>query len=254
MIRVHHLSIHLGGRPVVDQLDAAFTPGRVTAILGPNGAGKTSLLRAILGLVPFGGAITLDGDLIAGLSRDLRARRLGYLAQFGAESWNLSVEELVMLGRAPYRHVARAPSPADHAAVEQALSATDTVGFAARRINDLSGGERARVQFARVLATQPDWMLIDEPLNHLDPLHQRNMMRLMRAQAERGVGVIVVLHDLNAAAAVADDVLLLREGKVVVQGRAADVLTRAYLESTYDLVFDVSTTVSGQMQITARAD
>lgn len=239
MIEIELLSVQLAGRTALNQVSASFAPGRVTAILGPNGAGKTTLLRALLGLVEYTGNIRLKGEPLAALSRAQLARQFGYLAQANSPSWNLRVADIVMLGRAPHRHPPAAPAPADHDAVAAALAATDTMDFAYRLINDLSGGERARVLFARVLATQPDWLLIDEPLNHLDPLHQRNMLQLLRAQAVRGAGVIVVLHDLNAALRVADDVLVLREGALVAHGPTATALTPEVLMRAYDMVFAV---------------
>ncbi len=254
MIGVSGLSVTLGGRHVLADLSTQFTRGKITAILGPNGAGKTTLLRAILGLVAHSGEIALDGTPVNTLPRQSRAQRIGYLAQMSAPSWNLRARDVVMLGRAPHRHPTAAPSPADFAAVTEAMTSTDTLGFADRFINDLSGGERARVLLARVLATQPDWLLIDEPLNHLDPLHQRNMLRLMRAQAARGAGVIVVLHDLNAAAHIADDVLLLREGAVVAKGKATEVLTAVHLRTAYDMDFEFAHSAASKLSIGPLAD
>jgi iron complex transport system ATP-binding protein len=239
MISCHDVSVSLGEKRILGPVSADFQRGRITAILGPNGAGKTSLLRAVLGLVRSAGEIILEGKALSSLPPLARARTLGYLPQLSTPSWNLIAEELVMLGRAPHRNAHAAPSHTDHNAVAEALAATDASHFAKRPIYSLSGGERARILLARVLATQPAWLLIDEPLNHLDPLHQRNLLRLLRAQAEHGVGVIVVLHDLNAAAQVADNVLLLREGKVVAQGAASEVFTPTHLKAAYDMDFEV---------------
>ncbi len=239
MIGLHDVTVVLGERRVLGPISATFRRGRITAILGPNGAGKTSLLRAVLGLIKHQGEITVNGVSLATLPRRIRARALGYLPQLSTPSWNLIAEELVMLGRAPHRNGHAAPSLADHDAVASALAATDTTAFAKRPIHSLSGGERARVLLARVLATQPDWLLIDEPLNHLDPLHQHNLLRLLRAQAVRGTGVIVVLHDLNAAAQIADDVLVLRDGRVVAQGVTAACLTPDTLKAAFDMDFRI---------------
>jgi len=232
MITLERVCVTLGGRQVLADVNASFAPGRITALLGPNGAGKSTLLKAILGLVDCTGEVST-----LALPQPTRARTLGYLAQNAVPSWNLRSDELVMLGRVPHRSPRAAPSAIDHAVVAEALAACDATHFADRPINTLSGGEAARVLLARVLAGEPDWLLIDEPLNHLDPKHQQQLLILLRAQADAGRGVIIVLHDINAAARIADDVLLLRDGRVLAQGKATEVLTPANLTATYDLAF-----------------
>jgi iron complex transport system ATP-binding protein len=254
MIEIAQLNVTLGKRPVLSEVAAQFKPGAVTVILGPNGAGKTTLLRALLGLIPFSGAITLNHQPIVELERQERARRIGYLPQLVASSWDMNVADVVMLGRMPHRSPFMAPSERDYAAVNVAMTSTDTLAFADRKINHLSGGERARVLLARVLATQPEWLLIDEPLNHLDPHHQQVMLKLMRTQANAGMGVIIVLHDLNAAAQIADHVLLLRGGMVIAAGDTKTTLTTAALEAAYGTPFDITDMASGRMIITPIAD
>ncbi len=254
MITLNQVSVSLGKADVLRGVNASFARGRVTAILGPNGAGKTTLLRATLGLVPHTGAISLAGTPLNAIPARERAQRMGYLPQLNVPSWNLRVADLIMLGRTPHRMHHTAASPDDHAAVFAAMAATDTTQFAARLVNELSGGERARVLLARVLATQPDWLLIDEPLNHLDPKHQREMLRLLQAQAAHGSGVIVVLHDLNAAAKIADNALLLRHGALITQGPASAVFTPENLAQAYDMPFTVSKNEQGRLMITAKDD
>lgn len=254
MIEIAQLNVTLGKWPVLNNVSAQFRAGAVTVILGPNGAGKTTLLRAILGLTPHSGAITLNQRPIAQMERQDRARRIGYLPQLVASNWDMRVGDTVMLGRMPHRGPFVAPTAQDHAAVTAAMMSTDTLAFAERTINQLSGGERARVLLARVLATQPEWLLIDEPLNHLDPNHQQQMLKLMRRQAELGMGVIMVLHDLNAAAHAADRVLLLRDGTVIAEGDTKTYLTRETLHAAYDAPFDITEMPSGRMIITPIAD
>ncbi len=239
MIALDAVSVLMAGRRVLGPISTQFQPGRITAVLGPNGAGKTTLLRAILGLVAYDGTITLDATSLQSIRAQSRAQRLAYLPQTSAPSWNLMTQELVMLGRAPHRRPQAAPKTADHDAVADALAATGATSFARLLIHSLSGGERARVLLARVIATQPDWLIVDEPLTHLDPLHQRNLLRLLRAQAEAGRGIIVVLHDLATAARIADAALLLRAGAVVAQGSVAKVLTAQHLKAAYDMDFEV---------------
>jgi len=240
MIRAENLSVDLGRRRVLDAVTLDLQRGRVTAILGANGAGKTSLLRAIAGLVkPSEGQIILDGQSLAALSLPERARRIGYLPQNGQPAWALTVRELVALGRLPHRSPFAALSPGDDAAIDAAMAQTDVAGLADRTVDTLSGGEKARAKFARVLAAETDWILADEPLANLDPPHQQDVLRLMRAAAAAGKGVLVVLHQLDAAARVADDLLLLKDGRAIAFGPCAEVLTPATLEAAFDMPMDV---------------
>ncbi|WP_310596116.1 ABC transporter ATP-binding protein [Sphingomonas sp.] len=233
---VRNLTLRLGGLTVLSEIDTAFRPGRVTAILGPNGAGKSSLLKTLAGLVPpDAGTITLGDRPLADWPAQARARAIGYLPQSGAVHWNLRARDLVALGRLPDRRRFAGPSPADEAAITAALAATETLVLADRRVGDLSGGERARVLLARVLAGDPRWLLADEPLASLDPAHQIDLLERLRGMAVEGRGVAVVLHDIAQAARVADDVLLLRDGRLVAAGQAAAVLTPDTIAAVFDV-------------------
>ena len=223
------VTVRLGAVAVLTDVTATIAPGRVTAILGPNGAGKSTLLRAAAALVQASGKIALDGQPIAAMAARERARAIGYLPQEAAVHWNMRVAELVALGRLP--HVA---SPdADQTAVARALDATATTAFADRPIGTLSGGERARVLLARVLAGEPRYLLADEPLAALDPAHQADIVARLRTIAATGTGVAIVVHDLLQAQLAADDAILLDAGRVVAAGSAAAVLTRAHLERVF---------------------
>jgi iron complex transport system ATP-binding protein len=233
-LSVSELSVDLAGRRVLDGIDAHFAPGQVTAVLGPNGSGKTTLLRTLAGLLtPAQGRATLDGADIGTLDPRERARRIGYLPQSGAVHWNIRAGELVMLGRHPHRRPFAGPSPGDYEAVMDAMAATGTTEFADRPATELSGGERARVLLARVLAGAPEWLLVDEPLASLDPAHQIDMLDQFRTLAAGGMGVVLVLHDLVHAARVADRVLLLAEGRCVAAGEAAVVLAPQPLRAAF---------------------
>jgi len=236
MIGVDRLTMTLGGRKVLNDVSVTFGRGRVTAIIGPNGAGKTSLIRSLTGLLP--GPVHLDGQPLAALSPVERARRISYLPQDGEPAWNVTARELVALGRLPHRGRLAAPSAADAEAIASALAATDTTQFADRTIDTLSGGERARVKMARVLAGDPDWILADEPLANLDPPHQRDMLALLRAATRAGKGAVAILHQLDAAA-LADDVLILKNGSRIAFGPVREVMTPANLEIAFGMAFDV---------------
>jgi iron complex transport system ATP-binding protein len=242
MIEVTNVSLRLGKARVLDDVSARFAQGRVTAILGPNGAGKTSLLRAMAGLV----AVESAGVSLARLSLQERARTIGYLPQNGQPAWAITVRELVELGRLPHRSRFAALSHADEAAIEAALAATDMAGLADRPVDALSGGEKARAKFARVLAGDPDWILADEPLANLDPPHARDVERLLRDAADGGKGVVVVLHQLNAALRLADDVVLIKAGRVLAAGPVRAVLEPDTLEALFGMRFRLVEDESGR--------
>lgn len=230
-LTIERLSVSLGKRRVLDSVSAVFRPGRVTAILGANGSGKTTLVKALAGLLA--GDVSLAGQRIATLDPRERARAIGYLPQDGAVHWDVTVESLIALGRLPHRAPFAGLSPLDEEAIAQAMVATDTRDLATRLVAELSGGERARVLLARVLAGQPQWLLADEPLASLDPAHQLNLLDRLRGLAASGMGVVIVLHDLIQAARVADDVLLLKQGRPVVFGPVEEALSPAHLRSAF---------------------
>lgn len=221
-----------------------FQPGRVTAIVGPNGAGKSTLLAALAGLVrPDSGTVTLVSTPINQLLPQERARRLGYLPQSGEVAWNLSVRTLVGLGRLPHR----SGPDADALAVAGALATMQLEPLAERTLSSLSGGERARALLARVLATQPHWILVDEPLAALDLAHQQSLVQRLRSLAGRGFptsgsgaesggrGIVLVVHDLALAMNHADHVVVLDRGQVVAQGRPEKALSGAVIRDVWGL-------------------
>jgi iron complex transport system ATP-binding protein len=239
MIRVANLSISLGGQPVLRDVSLDIKPARVTVILGPNGAGKSSLLRALAGLIP-SETISIDDSPLSSMSLKEKAQRIGYLPQDGTPAWNITARELVALGRLPYRSPFAAESDADRAKIELALKVTDTGHLDDRRVGTLSGGELARVKLARLLAGEPQWLLADEPLANLDPAHQRDILKLFRVAASSGKGVVLVLHQLDAALSIADDVILIRDQGILASGLAEDILDREHLERLFDAEFAFS--------------
>ena len=239
MIAVERLTLVLGNQTVLKSASLTLHPGRITAIIGANGAGKTSLVRALAGLIlPQSGMVAIDGHPLQSLSVAKRAQRIAYLPQDGEPAWNVTAFELAALGRLPHRSRFSAPSAEDDEAVFAALIATDTAAFARRTIDTLSGGERARVKMARVLAGDPDWILADEPLANLDPPHQRDMLALLRNAAQNGKGVVAVLHQLDAAA-LADDVLILKDGMLIAFGPVREALTAVHLEAAFGMAFEI---------------
>jgi iron complex transport system ATP-binding protein len=228
------LSVTLAGRVVLRDVSLALSPGHLVALVGPNGAGKTTLLRALAGLVPSEGAIHVGGDALSSLSLRERARRFAYLPQGHIVHWPLPGRDIVALGR--YPHGATDPArltPKDTEAVQRAMLAADVTKFAARRVTELSGGERSRVALARVLAGEAPVILADEPTNSLDPRHQIDVMKTLRTAADQGGLVMVVTHDLGLAARFADTIVVLSEGRLVSQGAPADALSEQVMAEVF---------------------
>ncbi len=220
------LGVKLGKRTVLSDVSAHLRPGRVTAILGPNGAGKSTLVKTAAALVDRStGSVRLDTQDVATMDPRARARAIGYLPQDATVHWNIVARDVVALGRLPHLGAHAAPSAADHAAVERAMLDTETIHLAERPVGELSGGERARVLLARVLAGEPRWLLADEPLASLDPSHQIDLLARLRGYALGGAGVAIVLHDLVQAQRAADDALVIADGRVVAFGPVAEVMT-----------------------------
>ncbi len=214
-------------------VDARIEPGTLTAIVGPNGAGKTTLIKAAAGLLPLtsGSCVVLDRN-IAAWPRDDLARRVAYLPQTGEAAWPIPANQIVALGRMPHGGGLSRLSAADADAVSRAMARTDTTAFAARAVNRLSAGERARVLMARALATGADVLLADEPAAHLDPAHQLQLLEILREEARRGVTVLVTLHELTLAAR-CDRVLVLKEGRVAAHGRPETALADDVLAGVF---------------------
>jgi len=228
------LNVRLAGRAVLNNISLSLSSGHLVALVGPNGAGKTTLLRALAGLVPSDGAIHVGGDALSSLTLRERARRFGYLPQGQIVHWPLPARDIVALGR--YPHGATDPArltPADLEAVLRAMQSTDVVQFSERRVTELSGGERSRVALARVLAVEAPVILADEPTASLDPRHQIDVMRNLRAAADKSVLVIVVTHDLGLAARFADTVLVLSEGRLVSQGNPTEALSEQVMADVF---------------------
>src|ERR1700733_9490887 len=228
------LNVTLSGRAVLTDVSLALSTGHLVALVGPNGAGKTTLLRALVGLVPSEGVVSIGESAVSALSLRERARRFAYLPQGHIVHWPLPARDIVALGR--YPHGATDPSrltPRDSEAVLRAMQVADVVAFSERRVTELSGGERSRVALARVFAVEAPVILADEPTSSLDPRHQIDVMKSLRSAADNGTLVIVVTHDLGLAARFADTVLVLSDGRLVSHGAPTEALSEQVMADVF---------------------
>ncbi|MEY4561326.1 MAG: ferric-citrate transporter ATPase [Pseudomonadota bacterium] len=232
LLSLDGVQVVLGRRPVLHEVTWRCAPGW-TAIVGPNGAGKSTLLRTMAGLQePARGRVMLDGRPLSDWSATERARRIAWMAQQSEASGELTVREVVHLGRLPHLGLFAAPGPVDEAAVQAAMQFTECAAWQHRRLHELSGGERQRALLARALAVQAPVLLLDEPTTHLDPPHQVALVRLLQQQARDGTTVISVLHDLVLALQ-ADHLVVMAAGRIVNQGRSDDPVMHAALVDVF---------------------
>lgn len=222
-------------------VSATLCRGRVLGILGPNGSGKTTLLRLLSGTrLPTSGEVLLDGTPLSRLSRRVVARRIAVVPQETHLAFDYTVMEMVLMGRHPHLGMFQLEGPADFAIARDAMRATGTEALEARQFNTLSGGEKQRVVVASALAQAADILLLDEPTASLDLGYQLEIATLIRRlNQERGVTIAVSTHDLNLAASVCTELVMIRDGEVIAAGPTADVLTRDYIRALYDVTADV---------------
>nr|WP_312884567.1 heme ABC transporter ATP-binding protein [Nocardia barduliensis] len=219
-------------RRVLDGVDFEAVAGQVVALVGPNGAGKSTLLAALAGeLALSAGAVELDGRPLSHWTTLDMARRRAVLPQTHTVGFPFTAREVVAMGRAPWVRTER--RELDEKQIAAAMAATDVEHLAARSFPTLSGGERARVALARVLAQDTATLLLDEPTAALDLGHQEAVLRLAAARADDGAAVVVVLHDLGIAAAYADRVAVLDSGRLAADGPPREVLTTELLTRVY---------------------
>ncbi|WP_283135216.1 ABC transporter ATP-binding protein [Rhizohabitans arisaemae] len=228
----------VGGRPLVQDVSLEVAPGEVVALVGPNGAGKSTLLRTFYRAVrPTSGRILLDGDDIWLMPGKLLARRLAAVLQEASGEFELTVYDVVAMGRSPYKRAFQGDDADDREIVLGSLDALDVVRLADAPFDRLSGGEKQRVLIARALAQRTGTMVLDEPTNHLDLRHQLDALRLVR---RLGVTAVVALHDLNLAAAFCDRICVLNAGRPVADGPPAEVITPELLAEVYQVTAEVS--------------
>jgi len=236
-LRAEQLTVAMGQSTLLHGFNVQLAQGRWCSIVGPNGAGKSTLLKALAGLLPrtahIQGQVQLAGRALHSIPKRERARQLAWLGQGETVPDDVSVYDIVMLGRLPHRAWLAAPSAADHAAVEQALRSTHAWQWHTRPLSELSGGERQRVLLARVLAVQASVTLMDEPLAHLDPPQQSDWVQTVRSLTQQGRTAVSVLHELSIALQ-ADDLLIMAAGQVLHHGPCHAPATHRALEQVFE--------------------
>ena len=232
-IHVKNASVNLGAITAVDQVSLEILRGKWTSIIGPNGAGKSTLLRVLAGLIQGPFQTSLFGQDMHRLPKKSRARLISWLGQSEAINGDMSVYDLVMLGRLPHQSWIGSPSQDDHLAVLSALKHVQAEAWAERSIEELSGGERQRVLIARALAVDAQILMMDEPLNNLDPPHQADCLRLIRGLVQNHKTVITVLHEISFALH-SDDIVIMDKGKVINQGSSQDQNLHRDIEKVFD--------------------
>jgi iron complex transport system ATP-binding protein len=239
-----------GVRPVVDRVDLEVATNEWLGLLGPNGAGKTSLLKAIAGLVPSQGTVSLDGSDPKELGRNGVARRVAYLPQEPVMPGGMTVSEYVLLGRTPHLPYLGSEGANDLSEAASALEMMELMEFADRPLEDLSGGERQRVVLARALAQQPSIMLLDEPTSALDIGHRQAALEQIGAiRNERAITIISAMHDLTLAGQFADRLVMLSAGKIVAEGSASTVLTVETIARYYHATVKVIALDGGEVAV-----
>jgi len=236
-IEVKNLTLSYGQDVILDALSLPIPSGRITVLAGPNGCGKSTLLRAIRRLhAPQSGQVLLDTLDISRLNGKELGRRIGLLAQSPSAPQDMSVEELVRLGRYPHQAMLQPWSPRDDEAVAAAMAGTGVEPLRHRRIGSLSGGQLQRAWIAMVLAQETDVICLDEPVNHLDMAHQLECLELVtRLNKEEGRTIVLVLHDLNLAARYADQLVFVSGGKIRDSGPAEAMMRSDLIAEVFNI-------------------
>ncbi|MFF5256269.1 ABC transporter ATP-binding protein [Streptomyces leeuwenhoekii] len=232
------VTLTAGAHRLVEDVSLTARPGEVVGLVGPNGSGKSSLLRAVYRVLrPAAGQIGVDGADAWSLPVRQLARRVAAVVQESSAESDLSVREVVAMGRTPHKRLLDGDTPEDADLIRSALAAVDATALAHRPFDRLSGGERRRVLIARALAQQPSLLVLDEPTNHLDIRHQLEVLATVRRLPAT---VLVALHDLNLAAYYCDRLYVLCDGKVTASGPPADILTPQLLAEVYGVECEVA--------------
>ncbi|WP_082801498.1 ABC transporter ATP-binding protein [Herbidospora cretacea] len=237
-LTVENVSVRIGGKALVDDVSLEVAKGETLGLVGPNGAGKSTLLRTLYrARKPTSGRVFLDGEDVRKMPSGWLARRLAAVLQETGGDFELTVYDVVAMGRTPHKRAFDGDNTEDKQIIADALARLDVEHLAHAPFDRLSGGEKQRVLIARALAQQPTTMVLDEPTNHLDLRHQLDALELVR---DLEVTAVIALHDLNMAAAFCDRICVMDGGRVVSLSTPAEVLTPALLAEVYRVDADVT--------------
>ncbi|MFJ6662908.1 ABC transporter ATP-binding protein [Streptomyces sp. NPDC091383] len=235
-LTAREITLRYGDRVVATRLSLDIPDGAFTAVVGPNACGKSTLLRAFVRLLrPAEGHVELDGREVGSYPSKELARQVGFLPQDPLAPDDVKVRQLVARGRFPHQSLLSLWSESDERAVTEAMAAAGVSELAGRPVQELSGGQRQRVWIAMALAQQTPYLLLDEPTSFLDITHQYQLLRLLAQLRDQGRTVIAVLHDINQACRFADHLVAMRDGRVVAEGRPADIVDAALIKDVFDL-------------------
>ncbi|WP_312529415.1 ATP-binding cassette domain-containing protein [Paracoccus sp. (in: a-proteobacteria)] len=235
MIQIQNVSYDIGQTKILDQITAEIPKGKLTALIGPNGAGKSSLLKLIARLETLqSGQIAIDGLDVARTPTETLALKMAVLSQQTVIASRLRLCELVGFGRWPHHH--GRPCARDRAQVDLALETFGLNSLSGRFLDEVSGGQAQRAFLAMTFAQETDWLLLDEPLNNLDMAHSRALMQRLGALVrESGKSIVVVIHEVNYAAAWADHIIAMKSGRILAEGTPHQVLNSETLSELYDV-------------------
>ncbi len=230
-LRTEGITVCLGGKTIIENIDAEVSNRQFVGIVGPNGSGKSTFLKTVYrALKPSGGAVWLDGRRADEVSLRESAKMLGVMTQMSTLNFEFKVEEVVLMGRTPHKRLMEQDNEEDYRLARAALAQTGMAEYADRRFNTLSGGERQRVLMARALTQQPRAMILDEPTNHLDIQYQLQLLQTVRSL---GIEVFAAMHDLNLALAYCDKIYVMSKGHIVESGPPGEVLTEALIREVF---------------------
>jgi iron complex transport system ATP-binding protein len=240
VIELQHIFAGYGKQEVLQDVSVRFETGKLTSIIGVNGCGKSTLLKTILGILPVrSGSITIDGQNLAGMPKKEVARKIAYLSQ-GKGTPDMTVQQLVLHGRFPHLTYPRRYSKKDRQIAYAAMEQTGIAGYAHMPLYSLSGGMRQTAYIAMALTQNTDYVFLDEPMTYLDISHQLELMKILRTLAQRGKGIVAVMHDLPMAFTFSDEIMLLQDG-TVLRSTSPEQLCR---ENAIEQVFGVSLALS----------
>ncbi len=240
MFQLNDISFSLPERTLLHDINLQFAPNRVYGLIGHNGSGKSTLLKLLTRQIsPSAGSLLLDNRPAAAYSAREYARQVAYLPQHLPAATSLTARELVAMGRYAWSGLLGRGAD-DQAAVEEAFALTHTERFADQIVDTLSGGERSRIWLAMCLAQQSRFLLLDEPLAALDIAHQIEVMALVNSLSRRlNLGVVIVIHDINLAAQYCDELIALKQGRLLKQGRPSEIMTAAVLKEIYSVDMNI---------------